>query len=131
MIRLAMLCAVLTMPGCSISGGGVGNAPIRYVYAAESWAGASIQEMVAAWGTPNSGYNPPDRGKDGIAGWNVFSRSGQDYRYRCTTLAYFDSYGLITRIVVMHSHSCHRRYEGQFGTMTRQEPKSDSAPIKT
>lgn len=131
MIRLALLCAVLAIPGCSTSGGGVGNALNRYEYAAYSWTGASIQEMVAAWGTPNSGYKPPDSGKDGVAGWDVRSSSGGDYRYRCTTLAYFDSDGLIIRIFVKHSRSCHRRYEGEFGRMTRQEPTSNGAPIET
>ncbi len=131
MIRFATLCVFLFMPGCSIIGGGAGEAPSRYVYAAKSWAGASIQEMVAAWGTPNAGYKPSERGDSGIAGWDVYAKSGQDYRYRCTTFAYFDSDGFITRIVVRHSRFCDRRYDGQYGTMTRQEPRPGHSPIGT
>ena len=129
MSRLILFLAVWTMLGCSASGGLTGEASNRYEYAANSWLGARIEEMVATWGTPNSGYIPPEPGKHGVAGWNAYSVSGsgddKSYRYRCTTLAYFDSNGLITRIVVKHSRSCDRRYGDEFGTMTRREPRSD------
>ena len=128
MIRLAMLCAVVLILGCSVWSG---EWQSRYEFAAHSWLGASIEDMVAAWGTPNRGYKPPGVGEEGIAGWGRSSQTGiganKTYRYRCETLAYFDSNGIIKRIVVKHSRSCDRLYEGPFKKMTRLE----SPPITT
>lgn len=129
MIRPVVLCATGLMFGCSILGDAGSESPNGYEFAANSWSGAKIEEMVAAWGTPNKGYKPPDSGGEGIAGWGLWSQTGighnKTYRYRCETLAYFNSDGTITRIVVKHSRSCGRLYKGQFEKMTRPE----KAPI--
>ena len=127
MIRLVVLCVVMLVSGCSSWGGASDDSPNQYQFAANSWLGAKIEGMVAAWGTPNKGYLPPDGLEEGIAGWAVWSKSGESYRYRCETLVHFNAEGTITRIVVKHSRSCSRRYNGKFGRMTRLE----KAPIRT
>ena len=123
MIRLVMLCPVAVILGCSVWNGAGGDSSSRYKFAADSWLGAKVEGMIAAWGIPNKGYLPPDNGKEGIAGWWLSSQSGtghnKTYLFRCETLAYFDLDGTITRIVVEHSRACDRLYEDQLGTMTR------------
>ena len=131
MIRLPVFLAVLSISGCSIWGGTGGEEPNLYEYAANSWVGTPIEQMVTAWGTPNRGYYPANGEEEGVAGWGIWSRTGigdnKEYRYRCETLAYFDSEGIIMRIVVTHAHSCDRPYKGQFERMTRL----NIAPIST
>jgi len=131
MIRLPVFLAVLSISGCSIWGGTGGEEPNLYEYAANSWVGTPIEQMVTAWGTPNRGYYPANGEEEGVAGWSVWSQTGigdnKEYRYRCETLAYFDSHGIIVRIVVKHARSCDRPYEGQLERMTRL----DSPPIST
>ena len=123
MIRLPVFLVVVFLSGCSGWGGAGGEAKNLYEYAANSWVGAQIEQMVAAWGTPNRGYYPASSEEEGVAGWSVWSQTGiganREYRYRCETLAYFDSDGIIIRIVVKHAHSCDRPYAGQFKRMTR------------
>ena len=131
MIRLPVFLALACLSGCSTWSGASGEAPNLYEYAANSWIGAQIEQMVAAWGTPNRGYHPANGEEEGVAGWGIWSRTGigdnKEYRYRCETLAYFDSEGIIMRIVVTHAHSCDRPYKGQFERMTRL----NIAPIST
>ena len=131
MIRLPVFLAVLSISGCSIWGGTGGEEPNLYEYAANSWVGTPIEQMVTARGTPNRGYYPANGEEEGVAGWSVWSQTGigdnKEYRYRCETLAYFDSHGIIVRIVVKHARSCDRPYEGQLERMTRL----NSPPIST
>ena len=130
MVRLPVFLVVVLLSGCSSWSGAGGEARNLYEYAANSWIGAQIEQMVEAWGTPNRGYYPASSEEEGVAGWSVWSQTGiganREYRYRCETLAYFDSDGIIIRIVVKHAHSCDRRYQGQFKRMTRL----NSPPIR-
>ena len=131
MIRLPVVLAFVFISGCSTWGGASGQATNLYKYAANSWIGAQIEQMVAAWGTPNRGYYPAKGEEQGVAGWGIWSQTGigdnKEYRYRCETLAYFDAEGIITRIVVKHALSCDRPYEGQLERMTCL----NNAPIST
>ena len=119
MIRPIIVFAVLTVLSCATTN----DSSDRYTRAAMSWTGASIGEMVAAWGTPNAGYLPGDGEKDGIAGWDVRYESGIGDRkvthYHCAAYAYFDASNKIVRIDVRRSHNCHRRFENRFDLMTR------------
>ncbi len=125
MNRLSVVIAILTVFGCATTN----DISDRYTLAANSWKGASIEEMVAAWSTPNAGFLPADGEQNGIAGWSVLYESGVDSSmghrkrtyYHCTTFAHFDSNGTILRIEVRNSRNCDRRFENQFELMTRDD----------
>ncbi len=125
MNRLTVVFAILTVFGCATTNDSLD----RYTLAADSWKGASIEEMVAAWSTPNAGFSPADGEQNGIAGWDVYYESGVDSSmghgkrtyYHCTTFAHFDSNGTILRIEVRNSRYCDRRFENQFESMTRDD----------
>ena len=93
----------------------------KYRFAANSWAGGNIEEMVNAWGTPNAGFLPAKDGEDGVAGWSVRSTQVAVAAdgYYCSTLVYFDASGTITSIDVRRSRSCQQYYRNQFECMTR------------
>jgi len=92
--------------------------PDRYRQAANSWRGASIVEMVAAWGPPNAGYYPAYGDREGIAGWKAeYTRAGRSH-YECITFAYFAASQLITRIEVRRARHCDRRFSKQYASMT-------------
>ena len=123
MNRLSVVIAILTVFGCATTN----DISDRYTLAANSWKGASIEEMVTAWSTPNAGFLPADGEQNGIAGWNVLYESGvnsgtnlgKKTYYHCTTYAHFDSNGTILRIEVRNSRYCDSRFENQFELMTR------------
>ena len=125
MNRLSVVIAILTVFGCATTN----DISDRYTLAANSWKGASIEEMVAAWRTPNAGFLPADGEQNGIAGWDVYYESGVDSSmghrkrtyYHCTTYAHFDSNGTILRIEVRNSRYCDSRFENQFELMTRDD----------
>jgi hypothetical protein len=125
MNRLSVVFAILTVFGCATTN----DISDRYTLAANSWKGTSIEEMVAAWSTPNAGFLPAEGEQNGIAGWNVFYESGIDSSmgqgkrtyYRCTTFAHFNSNGTIVRIEVRNSRFCDRRFENQFEAMTHDD----------
>jgi len=95
--------------------------PDRYRQAAESWRGAGIVEMVAAWGPPNAGYYPAYGDREGIAGWKAeYVRGGVSY-YECITFAYFSASQLITRIEVRRARYCDRRFSKHYASMTHDD----------
>ena len=89
----------------------------KYQYAAYSWTGGSIDDMVETWGEPNKGYRRASVDEPGFARWRVFSKlgnpreSGGVTRYFCDTIASFGEDGKIEQIRVRHSDSCGRYYE--------------------
>ena len=131
MTRLTIAFVILAALGCATTNDGSD----RYTSAANSWQGAKIIEMVAAWGTPNRGYLPPKGEQNGIAGWESRSESGvfdrKHTRYYCTTFAHFDSNGTILRIDVQRSRYCQRRFENQFESMTRDADAPAQGSIRT
>ena len=101
------------------------HAKDRYVPAAKSWAGASIGEMIAAWGHPTRRFQLPNGEKEGIAWWESLYEGG-DYGARgktiyvhCSTIAHLSTNLTITNIEVRHSRNCFRQYESLFEQMTR------------
>ncbi len=129
MYRLSIVIAILAISGCTTSGGAAGDERDRYVRAANSWEGASIREMLAAWAPPSQHVRPPKGEKDGIVRWDVRSESGTGEHkithYHCATVAHFKPSGIISNIEVTHSRYCYRRFEGVFESLTLQKVKSD------
>ena len=123
MFRLGLLISILAVIGCAASGGTPGDEEDSYSRAANSWEGADIREMMAAWPDPNKRYRPPKGGKDGIAWWRHNSWDDQagfsKYRYHCETVAHFNSAGTITNIDVKRSLNCYRLFNVE--SMTRQK----------
>jgi len=118
-IRIIAVVVILVMTSCARPNTRKVDQNDDYSRAAMSWLGGEIDEMVAAWGTPNRGFLAAAGKQRGVAGWEVRSYSGSDIRYHCASFAYFNSNGTILKIVVKHSYSCHRRFKNGFETMTR------------
>ena len=131
MYHLRIVIVIFAMSGCTTSGGVAVSEQDRYALAAKSWEGASLPEMLAAWGPPNRAERPPKGETDGMAWWEYSSpKSGSDqhgktYRYYCSTVAHFNSNLTITSIEVKSSRDCQRLYEGQFESMMRHRVKPD------
>ena len=110
---LTFLICGMTLYGCATEAPRI----VKYRYVAYSWTGASIDDMISAWGKPNRGYRSASADDPGFARWRVFSRlgsregSGAGYRYFCDTIAFFGRDGKIAEIDIRHSDSCERYYK--------------------
>ena len=131
MVRLTVMSLFLTVSGCATTN----NSSDQYARAANSWKGANIVEMVKAWGEPNQGVSPATGEKEGVATCEVRAETGvgehKRTRYHCTTIAHYDSSGMIVEIIVKRQSSCHRRFKDEFESMTRDNTESEPSEIRT
>ena len=133
--HLRIVLVIFTISGCTTSVDVAVTEQDRYALAAKSWEGASLPEMIAAWGPPNRAEQPPKGETDGFVWWEYYSpqrrsdQHGITYRYYCSAVAHFNSTLTITSIEIKHSRNCYRLYEGQFESMTRHREMTDLTTI--
>ena len=136
MNRLSIVIVIIALSGCSTTGKVADGAHDRYVRAANSWLGAPIGEMIAAWGDPTRRFLLPEGEKAGIAWWESLSEEGgcgggcKIIRFHCSTVTHFNSNLTITGIEIKHSRDCYHLYENRFESMTRDRVKLDPTHIE-
>lgn len=105
-----------------------------YSMAAKSWLGANIEEMIAVWPTPNMHCGSNTIGQVGCAWWRhnqTPAPGGRPvYDYRCEAIARYNEAGVITKIEVIESSNCHRRFGDQLDQMTRQSASDVNVKIE-
>ena len=124
MFRLSIAIVLIAVLGCRSTGDLSKNAYDQYSNAANSWKGASVLEMIAAWGHPNRRFQAPESEQDGIAWWEYRAMEpsygrGPKTRYHCSTVVHFNPNLTITNIEIRYSRNCYRLYDGLFESMTR------------
>lgn len=110
---------MLICAGCEHFGDGKADDVDKYSYAATSWVGSNIQEMVAAWPHAMPSCGSRKGGAYGCVWWrhrNITKSMHSDYD--CEAIAYYDKAGVITDVDVKRSRDCHRLFERHFDRMT-------------
>ena len=133
--RSVALIVVLSCAGCAQFAYESDSAVDEYSMAAQSWLGVNIGEMIAAWPNPNMPCGSNTIGEAGCAWWRHRqtppSPDGRPaYDYRCEAIARYNEAGVITKIEVMESSDCHRRYRDQFDRMTRRSAPAVGVTIE-
>jgi hypothetical protein len=125
MKRLGILFLAVALFGCQT------NPQIfsEYRYAAYSWVGGDIDDMVAAWGEPSDASSLATSKQPGHKHWDLrdTKRGTREYtvgggsftKYACDTIAYYDVYGKIIEIDVKRSKNCDEVYADQLESMLR------------
>ena len=108
------LIVIFSLAACSAWTGSAPNES-RFSTAAESWTGASLDEMIAVWGPPRRYLEDPEMEDAGIAIW----RSTWGDAYRCNISAWCDPDRIVTRIDVT-SHKCDENYEEHLDMLIRR-----------
>jgi hypothetical protein len=112
-MRLFLMPVLFAIAACSAWTGGPTNVS-RFEQAAESWTGASLDEMIATYGPPRTFLEDSEIEGAGIAVW----RSTLGDAYRCNINAWYDPERIVTRIDVT-SYKCDERYEEQLDMLMR------------
>jgi hypothetical protein len=135
MYRFSLVIALISVLGCTTTGKVANDAQNRYFHAAHSWVGASIGEMIGAWGDPTRHWRLPKDKKNGVAWWESHYKEGVGVKgrtkFHCSTIAYFNSDLTITKIVVKRSRECNLLYNGRFESMTHDKVPLDHTLIET
>jgi hypothetical protein len=134
MSRAFNLVILLSCTGCAPLANETTSIGDEYSFAAKSWQGSYIEEMIAAWPNPNMYCGSNTIGEAGCAWWRHNRTPGPSgnptYDYRCEAIARYDEAGVIFRIEVRQSINCHRRFKDRFDRMTRPAGAIVSATIE-
>jgi hypothetical protein len=125
MTRIGILLLALTLFGCQT------NPQIfsEYRYAAYSWVGGNVNDMVTAWGEPTDASSMASSSQPGFKQWKLSDKkrgtrensvgAGSFTKHACDTIAYYDVYGKIIEIDVQRSKNCDEVYAEQLDAMLR------------
>lgn len=118
-VLLTML-ALLTLAACSTPP--EPNMDDPFVRAAHSWQGASIDDMIAAWGQPNRLNRNARADREGAAEWGLFPPGTRE---RCVVSASFDTNRTVTNVRVREipesrQGQCGRNFANRLDEWTRQ-----------
>ena len=113
-MKSAFIPVLFVVAGCAAWTGSAPNES-RFEQAAESWTGASLDEMIATWGPPRQYLDDSEIEGAGIAVW----RSTWSDAYRCNINAWYDPDRIVTRIDVT-SYKCDDKYEEHLDMLMRR-----------
>jgi hypothetical protein len=105
----------LTLTACASGGPAPDEENDAFIAAAKSWVGGSVDDMIAAWGTPHRCAEYESSDKPGSCYWRASSLSG---RTRCTITAYSDPDGTINDIRVT-TRLCDQHFGDRLAALTR------------
>ena len=117
MFRMVIVTSMLICAGCEHFGDGKADEVDKYRFAAASWVGSNIMEMVEAWPHPMPHCGSKKGGAAGCVWWR-HRDLGSSFAYDCETVAYYDEAGVITTVDVKRSRDCYRLFEAHFDRMT-------------
>jgi hypothetical protein len=113
-MKTALIPVLVLIAGCAAWTGGPTTSS-RFEQAAESWTGASLDEMIATYGPPRTLLEDSEVEGAGIAVW----RSTWGEAYRCNINAWYDPERTVTRVDVT-SYKCDKKYEEQLDMLMRK-----------
>jgi hypothetical protein len=134
MTRTITAFMILMATSCAQFDAGKVDRDDDYSNAALSWLGADIQEMLAAWPSPNTHCGSNTVGEVGCTWWRHFGPGDHigvaHLDFHCEVIARYDGFGVITEIDVRRSRYCYRFFNDRFDRMTRRVSEKKSTVIE-